>query len=91
MTRIPLAIPEIGLIAGTRAAFGAGVALLLADRLDDNQRRAVGWTLLAVGAITTIPIVAEILRSERGSRKGDDRADMGRMTHGQRAREEYAS
>jgi len=91
MTRIPLAIPEIALIGGTRAAFGAGVALLLADRLDDKQRRAVGWTLLAVGAITTIPILAEILRSERASHETDDRTEMGRMTHGQRARQEYAS
>jgi hypothetical protein len=91
MTRIPLAIPEIGLIAGTRAAFGASVALLLADRLDDEQRRAVGWTLPAVGAITTIPIVTEILRSQRVSREGSDQTNTGRMTQERRAREEYAS
>ena len=61
MNRTPLSVPEIGLIAGTRAMFGAGLGLLLADRLSDEHRRAVGWTLLAVGAITTIPIVAGVL------------------------------
>ena len=51
----------LGLIAGTRAALGAGIALLLSDRLDAERRRAVGWTLLAVGVISTIPLVAEVL------------------------------
>ena len=58
MRELSLTIPELGLIAGTRAAFGAGVALLLSDRLDADQRRAVGWTLVAVGVISTIPLVA---------------------------------
>jgi hypothetical protein len=56
-----LTIPEIALIAGTRAALGAGVALLLADRLSADQRRAVGWTLFLVGAITTIPLALDVL------------------------------
>ena len=50
-----LTIPEIGFIAGTRAALGAGVALLLADKLSASSRRAVGITLVAIGAVTTIP------------------------------------
>jgi uncharacterized membrane protein YfcA len=65
MERKSLSIPEIGLIAGTRAALGAGLGLLLADRLSDEQRRAVGWTLLLVGALTTIPIGAELFHSGR--------------------------
>ena len=65
MIRTPLAIPEIAIIAGTRAALGAGVALLLADRLNPDQRRAVGWTLFAVGAITTVPIAIQLLESHR--------------------------
>ena len=56
-----LTVPEIAIIAGTRAALGAGVALLLADRLNDDQRRAVGWTLFLVGAVTTIPLALEVL------------------------------
>jgi hypothetical protein len=63
-TRITL--PELGLVAGTRAALGAGVALLLADRLTAEQRRAVGWTLVFVGVITTVPLALEIFgRSSR--------------------------
>jgi hypothetical protein len=61
MKQITLTVPELGLIVGTRAAAGAGLALLLADRLNPEQRRAVGWTLLAVGIATTVPLVAEIL------------------------------
>jgi hypothetical protein len=50
-----LTIPEVGFIAGTRAALGAGLALLLADKLSASSRRAVGITLVAIGAATTIP------------------------------------
>jgi len=57
-------LPELGLIAGTRAALGAGIGLLLADRLSADQRRAVGWTLLAVGALSTIPLAAEVIFRE---------------------------
>ena len=42
-------VPELFLIVGTRAALGTGIGLLLADRLNDDQRRAVGWMLLAGG------------------------------------------
>ena len=63
MERRSLAIPEIALISGTRAALGAGIGLLLADRLSDEQRHAVGWTLLAVGAITTLPIAIQLFSS----------------------------
>ena len=50
-----LTIPEVAFIAGTRAALAAGVALLLADKLGASSRRAVGITLVAIGAATTVP------------------------------------
>jgi len=56
MKETRLTIPELALVAGTRAALGGGVALLVADRLTKDQRKAVGWTLFLVGAITTIPL-----------------------------------
>jgi hypothetical protein len=65
-------IPELGLIAGTRALLGAGVGLLVADRLSADQRRAVGWTLLAVGAISTIPLASQVV-FRRESDCGDHR------------------
>ena len=60
MKKAELTLPEIALIAGTRGMLGAGAGLLLADRLNDDQRKAVGWTLLIIGAISTIPLAIEV-------------------------------
>ena len=60
MRERPLTIPEIALIGGTRVCLGAGLALLLGDRLSPEQRRAVGWTLFLVGAVTTIPLALTV-------------------------------
>jgi hypothetical protein len=84
MQRTPLSIPEIAIIGGTRAMFGAGVGMLIANRLNADQRRAVGWTLVAIGALTTIPIAAQLF----GSRREDD-ADRGE--HSRFARQEAVS
>jgi hypothetical protein len=65
MNRTPLSLPEIGIIAATRAALGAGIGLLLSDRLSNEQRRAVGWTLFGVGALSTVPILVAVLKSQR--------------------------
>ena len=78
MDRTPLSIPEIAIIGGTRAALGAGLGLLLADRLSDDQRRAVGWTLFGVGVITTVPIALQLFR-HRGE-TGSERATPGSAT-----------
>jgi hypothetical protein len=73
MKETRITIPELALVAGTRAALGAGVGLLLADCLTREQRRAVGWTLVLIGAATTIPIAFEVLggrlRDVGGSRQ----------------------
>ena len=61
MRKAELTLPEIALIAGTRGMLGAGAGLLLADRLNDDQRKAIGWTLLIIGAISTIPLAIEVL------------------------------
>ncbi|MBI3427854.1 MAG: hypothetical protein HY011_33445 [Acidobacteria bacterium] len=56
-----LTLPVVALIAGTRGMLGAGLGLLLAGSLSDEQRRAVGWTLALVGAISTIPLAMLVL------------------------------
>ena len=61
MKKAELTLPEIGVIAGTRGLLGAGVGLLLADKLNDDQRRAIGWTLLIIGAVSTIPLAMNVL------------------------------
>jgi hypothetical protein len=61
MKDIRISLPELALIVGTRAALGAGVSLLLGDMLTKEQKKAVGWTLFIVGAVTTVPILAEVI------------------------------
>ena len=61
MRKTVLTIPEIALIGFTRVALGAGLALLLGGKLDRSARRAAGLALFAVGALTTVPLVLEVL------------------------------
>ena len=56
-----LTIPEIALIAGTRVALGIGLGLLMSDKLSRDARKGAGWALVAVGALSSIPIVAGVL------------------------------
>jgi hypothetical protein len=65
MISTELRLPELGLIAGTRGMLGAGLGLLLADKLDDRQRKGVGWTLVAIGALTTIPLAMIVFGNRR--------------------------
>ena len=70
MRKSILTIPEIFLIGATRVALGAGLALLLGDKLDRKEKRAVGWTLFLTGVATTLPLALEVLDkkpSELGS------------------------
>jgi hypothetical protein len=55
-----VSLPELAFVAGTRGMVGAGIGLLLADHLKPDTRRAVGWTLLAIGALTTVPIALTV-------------------------------
>jgi hypothetical protein len=57
--------PEVALFAATRAMGGAGIALLLADRLSEEQRKAVGWTLFLIGAASTIPLAKNVFSKVR--------------------------
>ncbi len=53
-------IPDLALIAGTRIALGASIGLLLADKLNEDRRKGAGWALLAVGVLTTIPLMMNV-------------------------------
>jgi len=61
MKKAELTFPEIALIAGTRGMLGAGAALLLADKLNEDQRKAIGWSLFIIGALSTIPLAIDVL------------------------------
>jgi hypothetical protein len=60
MRKTELTIPQVAILAGTRGMLGAGLGLLLADRLPQPKRQAAGWTLLLVGLATTVPILFEV-------------------------------
>jgi len=62
MRQVPVPLHELAFIAATRGLAGAGLGLLLADRLSRPARRAVGWTLLGIGAATTVPIAVSVFR-----------------------------
>ena len=64
-----LALPTIGIFAATRGMLGAGIGLLLADKIDRSKRMRIGRTLIAIGAISTIPLAAIIRRSRQAPRK----------------------
>jgi hypothetical protein len=60
-----LNVSDIALIAATRGMMGAGIGLLAAGKLTDEQRLAVGRTLLAVGILTTIPLLMRVFKQDR--------------------------
>jgi len=60
-----LRLPELGMVVGTRAMLGAGVALLLADRISDDTRKGIGWALVAIGVLTTVPAAMLVLGKRR--------------------------
>ena len=61
MREVHMTLPELALLVGTRAALGTGLGLLLADCLPEGQRKAVGWTLILVGVVSTLPLTFEML------------------------------
>ena len=65
MMTTELRLPELALLAGTRGMLGAGIGLLLADKLGDSQRKGVGWTLVTIGVLTTIPLAAIVFGRRR--------------------------
>ncbi len=61
MRKVKLSLPEIGILAGTLGMLGAGAGLLLADRVR-THRKGVGWTLLSIGVLTTIPFARKLTK-----------------------------
>lgn len=58
--QIKVSVAELALLAATRGAIGAGLGLLLADKLSARQRRVVGLPLLVGGILSTIPIARRL-------------------------------
>jgi hypothetical protein len=70
-----MSIPELVLVAGTRVMLGAGIGLLVAEKLGRKRRVAVGATLFAIGALSTIPLALRVhARRRRLKADGEPRA-----------------
>lgn len=61
MRDVRIGLAELDLIAGTRAALGFGLGLLVADRLSGGYRRVIGWTLVTAGVVSTVPLLLDVL------------------------------
>jgi len=62
MRKHKVTIPQLLFVIGTRVALGAGVAMLISNRLKEKTRKKLGRSLIALGAITTIPAARMVAR-----------------------------
>ena len=65
-------------VVGTRAALAFGAGLLLAERIPQPRRRAMGLALVAIGAATTIPAAMGVF----GSRESVEAANRASLLDG---------
>jgi len=65
MKSTEITLPELALIAGTRGMLGAGAALLISSKLNNDQRKAVGWTLFIIGLVSTVPLAINVFSKRR--------------------------
>jgi hypothetical protein len=63
MRTATIPIPELAILAGTRGMAGVGAGFLLGSRIPAIRRRRLGWTLLTIGALSTIPLAMDILKN----------------------------
>lgn len=71
----PEQLPLDSLLVLTRSAFGLGLGMLVADKIDRPVRQATAIALVSVGALAAIPLLVKVAlervnrpESERGSR-----------------------
>ena len=75
MRETTMPIAQLGLIAATRGMLGAGIGLLLGGNMKPEVRRAVGTTLMAVGIVTTIPLLIQVFGGAKDTVKGKKSMD----------------
>ena len=67
MRTINATVPELLFVAATRGLGGIGIGLLVSRYFYPEERKRLGLTLLAFGALTTVPIAARILSQPKGA------------------------
>jgi hypothetical protein len=60
MRSFEITLPELAFVAATRGMVGLGIGFLLSEHLKPETRKAVGWTLFAIGGLSTVPIAATL-------------------------------
>lgn len=69
--------PDFVLFANTRTALGLGIGLLLARRMNNDQRKAAGISLTAMAALTTIPLAMRFAAYRRWKHEAKERGELG--------------
>lgn len=72
MKKVDLAFPEFMFIVATRAALGAGVALLASARVSARGRRRLGVALFSTGVLTTVPALLLVFGRRKSPRTPED-------------------
>ena len=72
--RREVTLPTLMLVAVTRGMLGAGIGMLLAGRLG-HRRVRIGQLLVAIGALSTIPLALRVF----GHDPADDYIDPSRF------------
>lgn len=65
MRQATVTIPVIGIIAATRGMLGFGAGMLLANRMSDKRRSALGWPFLLLGIASTVPLAVDVVRKSK--------------------------
>ncbi|MGE5183721.1 MAG: hypothetical protein ACM31C_16730 [Acidobacteriota bacterium] len=65
MKEATIALPRLALIAATRGMLGVGIGLLLSEKLARGRRTSVGWALVAIGGLSTIPLMLGVAKRVR--------------------------
>ena len=66
MKELTLRMPMFRFIVSTRAAMAFGIGLLVAQRIPERRRKAIGTALVALGVITTVPAIRTVAAQLRG-------------------------
>ena len=67
MRNVTMSPPTFGFVIVTRAALALGVGMLVAKRIPERRRRVIGRTLIAIGALSTIPALMTVRRQTRAA------------------------
>jgi hypothetical protein len=65
MKTLALNLPTFGFVVATRAMIGAGIGMLVAERLPADRRRTVALALITTGALSTMPALMAVFRETR--------------------------